>query len=96
MQSNLFEYDIISLNEGNISLPDAVPSYLAFRSNVNRSTEHGGTAVLMKNYLAKYIVRVQTDVSMFGFSFCVYLSVCLVSVTYLLQIRNIVLTTFLL
>ncbi len=36
---------------------------MAFRSNFNRSAERGETTVLVKNYLAKYVVSVQTDVS---------------------------------
>lgn len=63
VQSVLLEYDIISLNEVKTSLPVSLPGYLAFRSNVNRSAERGGTTVLVKNYLANYVVSVQTDVS---------------------------------
>ena len=36
---------------------------MAFRSNVNISTERGGTTVLVKNYLAKNVACVQTDLS---------------------------------
>ncbi len=99
VQSVLFEYNLISLDEVKTSLPVSLPGYLSLRSNINGSAERGGTTVLVKNYLAKNVVSVQTDVRdqiWVRFRCIPKCFFFLVSVTFLLQIWNIILTTCLL
>ena len=55
VQSVLLNYDIISLNEVKTSLPVSFPGYVSFKSEVRGSAERGGTVILVKDYLSKYV-----------------------------------------
>ena len=62
VQSTMLEYDIISLNEVKTSLAVSFPGYVTYKSDVKVSAERGGTALLVKDYISKYVTSVDTSV----------------------------------
>ena len=58
----LYKYDLISLNEIKTPLPVSLPGYVTFTSSVRGTPERGGTVLLIKNYLSKWIANVDTSV----------------------------------
>ena len=62
VQCLLQEYDVISLNEIKTEHAVAFPGYVSYRSAVGRSSQRGGTVVVVKNYLAKSMMNVDVCV----------------------------------
>ncbi len=65
-KSNVFQllcnYDIISINEVKTPLPVTLSGYKSYRSNKLGSTARGGTVVLVKNWLLKAVLSVDTSI----------------------------------
>ncbi len=71
VQSTMLECDIISLNEVKTSLSVSFPGYVTYKSDVKVSAERGGTALLVKDYISKYVTSVDTSVEDQGWvQFC--------------------------
>ena len=62
MKNLLYKYDIISLNEVKTPLSVSLPGYITYRSSVRGSCDRGGTVLLVKNYVSKFIKKVDTRV----------------------------------
>lgn len=62
VQSMLLNYDVICLNEVKSSLPVSFPSYVTWKSAVRGPAERGGTTLMVKNYLSKYVMDIDTGI----------------------------------
>ncbi len=62
VQEMLLDYDLISLNEVKTSLPVTFPGYVTYRSKMVGSVNRGGTVLLVKNYMEKYIESLDISV----------------------------------
>ena len=62
VQNLLLNYDLISSNEVKTPLQVNFPGYVSYKSDVMGSSERGGTVLMVKNYLVKEIVSIDTSV----------------------------------
>ncbi len=61
VESILNNYDIICLNEIKTNLPVFFPGYVSYVSCGKESYNRGGTCVLVKNSLSRYVFDVDKD-----------------------------------
>lgn len=58
VEALLLQYDIISLSETKTDLRISLPGFIAYRCSTSVSSHRGGTVVMVKNSLARYVTNV--------------------------------------
>ena len=63
VENLLLQYDIIALNEVKTHLPVCLPGYTSYMSYDKDNSHRGGTTVLVKNYLSREVISMDTSIT---------------------------------
>lgn len=58
LQKLSLQCDVMSLNEAKMQMSVCLPRFVTFRFVNSASSHRGGTVVMVKNYLAHYVINV--------------------------------------